>query len=92
MTRESSIEQYLIDRVEEEGGEIRKVGWIGRKNAPDRLVMFKGFSAFVELKRPGKTLTDAQKREAHRMREAGLNVLMINSYGGVDYLVERRRK
>ena len=37
--RESSIEDYLVRRVKELGGEVRKVQWIGRKGAPDRLVM-----------------------------------------------------
>lgn len=37
--RESQIEKYLCDRVKELGGEVRKVQWIGRRGAPDRLVM-----------------------------------------------------
>ena len=37
--RESVIEQYLVDRVVALGGEVRKVKWIGRRGAPDRLVM-----------------------------------------------------
>lgn len=37
--RESQIEKYLINRVVELGGEVRKVKWVGRRSAPDRLVM-----------------------------------------------------
>ena len=37
--RESQIEKHLINRVVELGGEVRKVKWIGRRGAPDRLVM-----------------------------------------------------
>lgn len=37
--RERDIEQYLVDRVKAMGGEVRKVSWIGRRGAPDRLVM-----------------------------------------------------
>ena len=37
--RESAIEKHLVKRVEELGGEVRKVKWIGRRGAPDRLVM-----------------------------------------------------
>lgn len=37
--RESQIEKYLVARVKELGGEVRKVQWIGRRGAPDRLVM-----------------------------------------------------
>lgn len=37
--RESQIERYLVKRVKELGGEVRKVQWVGRQGAPDRLVM-----------------------------------------------------
>lgn len=37
--RESIIEAHLVKRVKEMGGEVRKVKWIGRRGAPDRLVM-----------------------------------------------------
>lgn len=37
--RERDIEKYLVERVKALGGEVRKVKWIGRNGAPDRLVM-----------------------------------------------------
>lgn len=37
--RESDIEKYLVKRVKELGGECRKIQFIGRPGAPDRLVM-----------------------------------------------------
>lgn len=37
--RESVIEKHLVKRVKELGGEVRKVQWIGRRGAPDRLVL-----------------------------------------------------
>ena len=37
--RERDIERHLVRRVKELGGEVRKVQWIGRRGAPDRLVM-----------------------------------------------------
>ena len=37
--RESEIESYLVKKVKEVGGECRKVKWLGRNGAPDRLVM-----------------------------------------------------
>jgi len=39
MALEAKIEKYLCDRVKMLGGEVRKVKWIGRRGAPDRLVM-----------------------------------------------------
>ena len=37
--RESEIEKYLVKQVKAAGGEVRKVKWIGRRGAPDRLAM-----------------------------------------------------
>ena len=64
---EAAIERYLVKRVKELGGEVRKVQWIGRKGAPDRLVMLPRFrhhlgtatscTLWVELKAPGLAAT-----------------------------------
>ena len=37
--RERDIEAYLVKRVKALGGEVRKVQWIGRRAAPDRIAM-----------------------------------------------------
>lgn len=37
--KEITVEEHLVKRVRELGGEVRKVKWIGRRNAPDRLIM-----------------------------------------------------
>ena len=37
--REWDIEKHLVERVKALGGEVRTVKWIGRRGAPDRLVM-----------------------------------------------------
>ena len=44
--RESSIEDYLVQRAKALGGEVRKVSWQGRKGAPDRLVMLPAMTNF----------------------------------------------
>jgi hypothetical protein len=97
--RERDIENYARKRVASMGGEMRKVKWIGRKAAPDDLVMvpeawnnrtgtFYGGATFVEFKAPGKQATAAQVREHARMRAFGLRVVVINSLEGVDALLE----
>ena len=64
MLRERDIEKYLVQRVKALGGEVRKVKWIGRRGAPDRLAMLPMASPkpylvslpktiWVELKPPG---------------------------------------
>ena len=100
--RESEVEDYLVRRVKELGGECRKVKWIGRRGAPDRLVMLPRVKAadakfdhtlirartlFVELKAPGEKAEPHQKREHERMRKMGQRVEVIDSFEGVDDLL-----
>lgn len=44
-TLEKHVEAYLVKRVEEIGGEVRKLKWIGRNSAPDRIVMLPEITA-----------------------------------------------
>jgi hypothetical protein len=98
--RESKIEAHLVDEVAARGGEVRKVKWIGRRGAPDRVVMFPGggirglsqerqeaATVWVELKAPGKKPDPHQAREHERMRRMGQTVLVIDSIEGVDALL-----
>lgn len=92
--RESEIENYLVQRVKALGGEVRKVKWIGRRAAPDRLVMLPGCIyekpwriIWVELKAPGKKPEPHQAREHARMRDMGQRVEVIDSLEGVDELL-----
>ncbi|QII84203.1 VRR-NUC domain-containing protein [Bordetella hinzii] len=96
--RESQIENYLVRRVKELGGEVRKVKWIGRRGAPDRVVMLppvasvanaSGVSRFprtlwIELKAPGEKAKPHQAREHERMRAMGQVVVVVDSMDGVD--------
>lgn len=84
---ERKVSAYLNKRVKECGGEIRRVSWIGRRNAPDKLVMLPGAHAYVEEKRTGKDAEAAQKREHHRMARAGMRVRVIDSVEDVDRLL-----
>lgn len=85
--RERDIEAYLKQQVEALGGEIRKVTWIGRRGAPDRVVMFRGQTWWVELKAPGKTPEPHQEREHKRMQAMGQSVFVIDSKEMVDLLL-----
>ena len=82
--RESQIEKYLVAKVKELGGEVRKVQWIGRRGAPDRLVMLPGGrkapkgnlllnppeTIWVELKNPETIKTfPANAHERQQARE-----------------------
>lgn len=78
--KEADIEAYLCKRVREAGGDVRKVQWIGRKGAPDRLVMvnrkhfyldgsrYEPMTIWVELKAPG--LAALFPRTPHERQQA----------------------
>lgn len=96
--RESQIEKHLVKRVKELGGEVRKVQWVGRRGAPDRLVMLperwtRGINThaeaaiWVELKAPGVKPEPHQLREHERMRKMGQRVVVIDSIEGVEELL-----
>lgn len=76
--RERDIERALVKRVKAKGGEIRKLMWIGRRAAPDRLVKMPGQQVvFVELKAPGGKLSKLQELEHRRLRAIGLRVEVV---------------
>ena len=91
-TKEHDIRELLKARVESYGGEIRALGYLGRKHCPDVLALFppkslggygpptvfsEGKHYLIEAKRPRKDATAAQAREHERLRDAGFTVLVI---------------
>lgn len=81
--KERDIERHLVRRVKELGGEVRKVAWVGRQGAPDRLVMLpnpgrdrygdpQSPAIWVEVKNPDTIKTfpaDARERAQRREHE-----------------------
>lgn len=99
VVRERDIERYLVQQAKALGGEVRKVKWISRRGAPDRIVMVphtiytaNGISTslriprtiWVELKAPGAEPEPHQLREHVRMREMGQRVEVVDSFARVD--------
>lgn len=88
--KESQVEQHLLRRVKKLKGEVRKVQWVGRRHAPDRLVMLPPWSSnsprifLLELKRPGVAARRGQEREHYRLREFGWWVAVADSPEAVD--------
>jgi hypothetical protein len=96
--KERDIERHLVKRVKALGGECRKIQWIGRRGAPDRLVMLPrwlgpahinhiGQTVWVELKAPGVKAEPHQLREHVRMRKMGQRVEVIDSIEAVEALL-----
>jgi hypothetical protein len=93
--RERDIERYLVQQVKALGGECRKMKWIGRTAAPDRLVMLpptfsnridqdRDSAIWIELKAPGVAPEPHQLREHARMRKMGQRVEVVDSFARVD--------
>lgn len=78
--RESQIEMPVVKRAEKAGYFVRKVGWVGRRSAPDRLFSRPDRGVvWIEFKAPGKEVTLAQKTEHERMKAAGMEVHVCDS-------------
>ncbi|PZR89783.1 MAG: hypothetical protein DI537_20480 [Stutzerimonas stutzeri] len=76
----SGVEKPVIAYAEKQGFLYRKLGWIGRRGAPDRLFSRSDTGPFlVEFKRPGKTPDKLQEREIARLRKAGMTVHVIDN-------------
>ena len=94
---EAPIEQHLVKRVKETGGEVRKVVWPGRRHAPDRLVgwpetgtgqqKLEAAHALVETKRPKGKARGGQLREHERLRAIGFRVEVLDTIEAVDRFV-----
>ena len=100
--RERDIEKYLVQQAKKRGCEVRKVQWVGRRGAPDRVVFGTqdgianeegvvvvtsiNRATWVELKAPGEKPTTIQKREHARLRAFGERVRVVDSFEAVDAL------
>ena len=87
--KEREVESHLVAVVKRLGGECRKVRWIGRQGAPDRLVMLPGGVAWwIELKRPGGRVEAHQAREHARMLAMGQRVLVLDTIDKINGVFE----
>lgn len=93
MAAESKLETYLVEQVALKGGDVRKVKWIGRRGAPDRLVWIPGWMIvkLAEMKAPGKPLEEHQKREHKRLKRMGVKCVKLDSKEDIDRFLSARR-
>lgn len=94
-TPEGKIEKHLVDRVRATGGVVRKLKWLDRSGAPDRMVWWPPEHParaadifFVELKAPKKKPNVEQLKEHKKMRDSGLRVIVIDSEEKIDAFVK----
>jgi len=76
---EAPIEDIICKMAEDDFWLVRKVSWVGRRAAPDRLFAKHGRVVLIEFKRPGADARKQQKAEHVRFREAGIEVHVCDS-------------
>lgn len=82
---ESKVEDHFVSCANARGGEVRKLAYIGRRGAPDRLLILPyGRVFFVELKRPYGKPEHHQSREHYRLRRIGADVRVLDTLEAVD--------
>lgn len=78
--QERYIEKRVTDyAVKKLGWLSRKLQWIGRHGAPDRVFIRSGKLVFIEFKQFKKKPTEHQRLEHERLRAAGMDVYVIDS-------------
>ena len=84
---EKSVEQYLRKEVEKHGGRCIKQD--SETGIPDRLVLTAdGRHCFVEVKRPGGTLSAIQKEYHKRLQNKGHLVFVLWNFEDVDGFIK----
>lgn len=93
-TPEGKIENYLVEQMRVSGGFVRKIKWIGRNGAPDRMVWWPSapykpaYIYFVELKRPGGKAEPQQLEEHKKLRESGITVFILDTIEKIDDFIK----
>lgn len=88
--RESSIEKYLREQVERNGGMCEKFVSPGKRNVPDDLVTWPmSPMELVECKTEGTKPRPGQIRDHARRRKLGQKVTVVATKADVDHYVRR---
>lgn len=85
-TIEKDIEEYLGKRAKEEDAIYFKFVSPGNSGVPDRILIVKGYTIFIELKAPGETTRDLQTETIKKMRRRGATVFVFDNKEQIDEL------
>ena len=77
MTPEGLVVAAIKKEVALLGGEVRKCQWVGHNGAPDLFIMLWGHHMWLEVKTEKGRLSEGQKREIGRMRDAGCDAFVV---------------
>lgn len=84
---ENDIEKYLKKQVTKIGGLCYKWTSPGTRGVPDRIILYKGQTYLVELKRPGGSLRKDQRKVKASINQQGIDVYILDTKISVDHFV-----
>ena len=90
--REKTVENYLRQKIEKNGGICLKFVCPGSRGVPDRICLFpNGVVAFVEVKAPGKEVKKGGMQEfwQKRFQEFGFKAVVVNDKKEADFLAHQ---
>ena len=85
---EKDIENYLVREAKKRGALAYKFTAPGRRSVPDRIILARGRTIFVEVKRPGGQPTPLQLQEHDKLRAQGFNVHLVDTRQEVDRVLD----
>lgn len=85
---ERAVEQELVNMVKYIGGLCYKFNSASQSGVPDRIVLYNGYTYFVELKQPGEKPRPEQLVIHREMNKRGIPVYVLDTIEQVDAFVE----
>lgn len=85
---ENEIEGYLSKKAKKYGFLCYKFVSPGKKGVPDRILLAKGYTIYIETKSNTGVLSEIQKIRINEMRKQGCEVYVINNRKSIDQLLE----
>lgn len=76
---EAPIELTVCNKAKMAGWEHRKVAWMGRRGAADRVFFGFGRCVWIEFKAPGKAVIGQQGREYQKLKALYSEVYVCDS-------------
>lgn len=87
MQTEKDIEKYLKKQITKIGALCYKFTSPGTRGVPDRIVIYKGETVFIEMKRPGGTLRKDQQKMVKTFNQQGVKIFVLDTKMSVDHFV-----
>lgn len=76
---EKVVEDEMIEIAQRHGWVVRKLSWIGRRSAMDRVFFGKGRAVFMEFKDVGEPLSPKQKLEFDRLLKLYPDICVVDN-------------